>query len=172
MTPVAIGLGSNVGGRLEHLQKGLMALADAVSVRRWSSVWESVPMYYVSQPAFLNACCTGETELESADLLTLLQNIERAEGRRRGGPRFGPRELDLDLLLYGNRVLDRPDLQVPHRGMCERAFVLVPLAEVAGGWNVPGTDRTVRQLAAGMSISGLRRHASAAELSPGVIAGR
>ena len=171
MTPVAIGLGSNLGDRLEHLQSGLLALADAIAVRRWSSVWESDPMYNLSQPAFLNACCVGETGLEPADLLSALQRIERAEGRRRSGPRYGPRELDLDLLLYGSRMLDEPDLAVPHRGLVERPFVLVPLAEVAGDWEVPGTARRVAEFADRVPRSGLRRHSPATALSSAPAAG-
>ncbi len=171
MTRVAVGLGSNIGDRLEHLRRGLLALSDAVSVRRWSAVWESEPMYYASQPAFLNACCTGETELAPDDLLYALQRIERAEGRRPSGPRFGPRELDLDLLLYGAVILDQPDLQVPHRGLTERPFVLAPLAEVAADWDVPGTGRTVAQLAAEVALSGVERHSPSAELSPTPTAG-
>ena len=171
MTRVAIGLGSNLGDRLGHLQSGLRALSKAMAVEHCSSVWESDPMYYAPQPAFLNACCTGTTDLSPGDLLAELQEIEQAEGRRRRGPRFGPRELDLDLLLYGSLRIDDPQLRVPHPGLTERPFVLLPLAEVAGDWAVPGTGRIVSQLASGISRAGVGRHAAATRLMPTVVPG-
>lgn len=110
-----------------------------------------------AQPRFLNACCTGRSRLSPGEVLRRLQEIEREAGRRPGGPRWGPRLLDLDLLLYDGRVIDRPGLRVPHPRMRERAFVLIPLAEVAPEWVHPETGLTVRELAAAISAEDVER---------------
>jgi 2-amino-4-hydroxy-6-hydroxymethyldihydropteridine diphosphokinase len=158
---VAIGLGSNVGDRLAHLRFAIRRLGYVLSESRISGVYESDPVDYLDQPAFLNACCTGRTRLSPHQLLYELQDAERAAGRRRGGPRFGPREPDLDLLLYGDLVLETEHLILPHPRMRERAFVLVPLAEVAADWTVAAMRdceaATVAELAAAVEAAGIER---------------
>ncbi len=136
---VAIGLGSNLGDRALHLRFGVRRLRRVLEDLRCSAVYETLPMHYDAQPLFLNACCIGRTRLSPRQLLSEMQDIERMAGRQRPGPRFGPRSLDLDLLLYGNLELDGGPLLIPHPRLSERAFVLVPLAEVAADWTVPGT---------------------------------
>lgn len=110
-------------------------------------------------PPFLNLCCVGRTTLGAAALLERLQDAEAAAGRPPPGAagRGGARALDLDLLLYGDLQVEKPELTVPHPRLVERAFVLVPLAEVAGEWPVPGTEATVGELAGRLSHEGLRR---------------
>jgi len=135
---VAIGMGSNLGDRRGALHAALRALRSQLIDVRVSSVWETEPIGPGDQPLFLNACCTALTRQSPRQLLSTLQDIERRAGRTRSGPRYGPRPLDLDLLLYGRRVIETPDLIVPHPRMRERAFVLLPLREIAGGWRVPG----------------------------------
>ena len=155
-TPVAIGLGSNLGGRRDRLEAGVEALGSLLNDLRCSRVYHSQPMYLRRQPPFLNACCVGETRLSARDLLAALQRIERRAGRREGGVRFGPRELDLDLLLYGSDMIDETDLRVPHPRMSERPFVLLPLTEVAGDWLHPATGSPIREMAARVPRKGLR----------------
>jgi 2-amino-4-hydroxy-6-hydroxymethyldihydropteridine diphosphokinase len=137
--PVAIGLGSNLGDREGALRFALRRLAEFLDQMRVSSVYETEPVHDVEQPRFLNAACTGVTRLTPRQLLSQLQDVERAAGRRRDDRRFGPRTLDLDLLLYGEELIRIPELVVPHPRLQERAFVLVPLSEIAGEWIVPGT---------------------------------
>lgn len=157
----AVSLGSNRGDRLANLAFGLKAVAAHAEDLRVSSVYETEPVGYTDQPAFLNACCVGRTRLTARQLLSDLQDAERAAGRTRDGPRFGPRELDLDLLLYGDLVLETEHLVLPHPRMRERAFVLVPLGEVAADWTVPGTldhdAATVAELAAEVGKTGIER---------------
>ena len=166
---VALGLGSNVGDRLGHLKLAVRDLGRLLVRPSCSSVYESAPMYVAEQPDFLNACCVGETALGPRELLSALQRIEREAGRRTGGPRYGARELDLDLLLYGDRVIAGPGLQVPHPRMSERPFVLWPLAEVAGDWLHPETGHSIGEMAARLhgadeERDGLRVHAPPAAL--------
>lgn len=158
-TSVAIGLGSNLGGRLIHLVTAVRGLRPLIDLRRGSAVYESPPMYLEDQPLFLNACCVGETELTARSLLDSLQALERAAGRSGAGPRFGPRELDLDILLYGDMVIEETDLRVPHPRMAERPFVLWPLAEIAGHWLHPETGRSVAEMAADLPRDCLRPYA-------------
>lgn len=156
---VAIGLGSNLGDRVANLQFGFARLEELLSGVRRSPVYATAPRYRTVQPRFLNACVVGWTRLGANELLRALQDLERAAGRRRGGERYGPRVLDLDLLLYGSRVLRTPDLVVPHPLMHERGFVLIPLRDIAPEWRVPSSgDRpavTVAELAAGVSSEGV-----------------
>ena len=103
-----------------------------------SSLYAGSPMGPRDQPDYVNAVVALDTDLTAAELLRALQRIERLQGRRRNGERWGPRIIDLDLLLYGVSVIDTPELQVPHPGLHERDFVLVPLAEIAGDPEIPG----------------------------------
>ncbi|HYZ92168.1 MAG TPA: 2-amino-4-hydroxy-6-hydroxymethyldihydropteridine diphosphokinase [Actinomycetota bacterium] len=124
-----VGLGSNVGDRLENLRRAMDELVKEVEVIGKSSVYDTDPVG-PPQPDFLNAVVEIRTELAPRDLLSRLKSIEARIGRIQG-ERWGPREIDLDLLLYGDEEIDEPDLRVPHPQMWERAFVLVPLAELA-----------------------------------------
>jgi 2-amino-4-hydroxy-6-hydroxymethyldihydropteridine diphosphokinase len=140
MATVYIGLGSNLGDRAEALRAAVERLArlHRTRVLAVSSFRETEPVGYLDQPRFVNAVAAVETELDPWTLLEELLAIERGLGRTREGPRFGPRTIDLDLLLYDELVLERPGLQIPHPRLHERAFVLEPLLELAPGLVVPG----------------------------------
>ncbi len=154
---VAISLGSNLGDRFANLHVGCTALRHLLTDARVSGVFETFPMYFEDQPSFLNACCVGVTRLPPRELLAYTQSIERMAGRARRGGRYGPRTLDLDLLLYGDKIVQTPSLTIPHPRLVERAFVLIPLAEIAGRWPVPGTQWTIEQAAARVGADGVRR---------------
>jgi 2-amino-4-hydroxy-6-hydroxymethyldihydropteridine diphosphokinase len=117
---------------------------DVVAVSRFR---ETDPVGYLDQPRFLNAAAAVDTMLAARDLLGILLATERKLGRERKGPRFGPRAIDLDLLLYGAEVIDEPGLQVPHPRLHERAFALEPLAELAPALVVPGRGAVTSLLA-------------------------
>lgn len=159
--PAAVGLGSNLGDRASNLAVGVRGLADLLEDLRCSRVYETEPMGVGGgHPRYLNLCCVGRSSAGPRGLLEALLGIERAAGRRRpegaadAGPR--PRTLDLDLLLFGDRVVREPGLRVPHPRMRRRPFVLVPLADVAGDWRDPVTGRTVAELAERVDASGVR----------------
>jgi 2-amino-4-hydroxy-6-hydroxymethyldihydropteridine diphosphokinase len=140
-TTAYIGLGANLGERGETIAEALRRLdADGGTVVTGSTEpIETDPVGYRDQPRFLNAAARVETTHSPSQLLELLLATERALGRVRGqGTRFGPRVIDLDLLLYGDRTIDEPGLQVPHPRMHERRFVLEPLAELDPSLVVPG----------------------------------
>jgi len=146
VVPVAIALGSNLGARRAHLAFAAERIAALLDDLRLSPVIETEPVGVDEpQPPYLNAVVTGTTTLGAAELLEALLDIERERGRTRPAPR-APRTLDLDLILYGDRVIDRDGLTVPHPRFRERRFVLEPLAELAGDWVDPVTGRTVRAL--------------------------
>lgn len=145
---MAVGLGANIGDRRAALAAALAALARDVDIVRVSSVYETAPFGDVDQPAFLNACAVGTTSLSARALLDAMKSIESRLGRK-ARRRWGPREIDIDLLLYGDEIIAEQDLVVPHPGLTERAFVLVPLAEIAPDLVIPGREMTVvRALAA------------------------
>jgi 2-amino-4-hydroxy-6-hydroxymethyldihydropteridine diphosphokinase len=143
-----VGVGSNLGDRWAHLALAARALAAAprVALLRASRVLDTAPLG-PPQPRFLNAALELETGLTPPTLLALLQGIER-EALRRPAIRWGPRSLDLDLLLLGDLALVGPGLTLPHPGLSSRRFVLQPLAELCGERVVPGTGRTVAALLA------------------------
>ena len=159
--PVAVALGSNLGDRLEHLRFGVARMRTFLQDLAVSPVYATDPIGYLEQPGFLNACCVGRTRLTASQLLSELQDAERSAGRRTSGPRYGPRELDLDLLLFGGEAFESPALTVPHPRMSERAFVLVPLAEIAAEWTVPAAGgrraATVAELVEGLDRTGIVR---------------
>lgn len=125
-----IGLGGNIGDRLAMLRNAVARLGKIGAVRTTSSIYDTDPVGYVDQPAFLNAVVELETCLTPAALISALLGIEREMGRRRSFPN-APRTIDLDLLLYDDAIIESPQVTVPHPRLHERAFVLVPLAEIA-----------------------------------------
>jgi 2-amino-4-hydroxy-6-hydroxymethyldihydropteridine diphosphokinase len=140
-----IGLGSNLGDREASIREA----ARLLGARRLSTIAETEPWGNERQPKFLNAVAEIETELEPRPLLDLLLDVERQLGRERDGTQWGPRMIDLDLLLYGDRVVAESGLVVPHPFLQERLFVLEPLAELAPEASVPGLG-TVAALLAGL----------------------
>ncbi len=151
-----IGLGSNLNDPARQLQLAVAALAQLPGSRlvACSRLYRSVPLGPQDQPDYVNAVAALETSLDPEELLRLLQAIEREQGRIRGMVRWGPRTLDLDILLYGNAEIATSRLRVPHPGLRERNFVLYPLAELAPGLVLPdGT--TLAALVAQCSAEGL-----------------
>jgi 2-amino-4-hydroxy-6-hydroxymethyldihydropteridine diphosphokinase len=135
-----IGIGSNLDDPLTQVKEAfgeLEMLPDSLLAAR-SGLYGSKPMGPQEQPDYVNAVAALDTLLSAPDLLDALRRIEDGQGRERSGERWGPRVLDLDLLLYGRQVIDRPGLKVPHPGLHERDFVIIPLAEIAGNLNIPG----------------------------------
>lgn len=146
MTPVAIALGSNLGDRRGHLDWAIEQLGCTLSDLRVSSIIETEPVDVPGpQGPFLNGAVIGRTTLAPAALLDVLLGLEQTRGRTRPAP-HAPRTLDLDLILYGDVVLDSPALVLPHPHFRERRFVLEPLAEIAWEWIDPVTGKTVAQL--------------------------
>lgn len=156
---MAVGLGSNRGDRAANLTLGLRRLDDLLDGLTCSDVYETEPVGEAGERPFLNLCCVGRTALAPGVLLERLQDVEREAGRPPVGAtgRSGARTLDLDLLLYGERRVDERKLTVPHPRLAERAFVLLPLAEVAGEWPVPGAGGTVAELARRVEHEGVAR---------------
>jgi 2-amino-4-hydroxy-6-hydroxymethyldihydropteridine diphosphokinase len=146
-----IGLGSNVGEPPEQVLSALDQMAGLPQCRlvARSSLYATTPVGPVPQPDYVNAAAALATTLAPMELLAALQQVERGHGRVRDGTRWGPRTLDLDLLVYGQHRLQQPGLQLPHPEMHRRAFVLVPLAQIAPeGLEIPGLGRLTDLLAA------------------------
>lgn len=154
----AVGLGSNLSEPSRQLRAALAALAAVPHTRLLasSSLYLNPPMGPPDQPDYVNAAALLSTTLSALDFLDQLQAIESAQGRVRSGERWGPRTLDLDLLLWGRERIEHPRLQVPHRGLHERAFVLYPLAEIDPDLWVPGRG-ALRELIAACPDGGLVR---------------
>jgi 2-amino-4-hydroxy-6-hydroxymethyldihydropteridine diphosphokinase len=146
LTRVAIALGSNLGDREDYLRSALDALKPSIDRLRVSTFHDTAPVGVGPQPTFLNAAAVGETSISARALLDTLLAVERDLGRERPFP-GAPRTLDLDLILYGDAIIDEaPSLIVPHPRFRERRFVLEPLAEIAPDWRDPITGQTVEEL--------------------------
>lgn len=152
MTTAFVGIGSNLGEPERQIEAALALLAaeEGIELVAVSTLRETEPVGYLDQPAFLNGAAQLETGLSAQALLERLLAIEQRLGRVRGdGPRFGPRTIDLDLLLYGAETIDEPGLTVPHPRLAERRFALEPLAELDPALEVPGLG-PVQALLAGL----------------------
>jgi 2-amino-4-hydroxy-6-hydroxymethyldihydropteridine diphosphokinase len=149
-----VGLGANLGNREQTIRRAVDALGrrPGVDVLAVSAFRETEPVGFTDQPPFLNGAAVVETDLEPRALLEALLAVERELGRTRDGPRFGPRTIDLDLLVFGNREVSEPGLTVPHPRLAERAFALEPLVELDPELEIPGRGR-VADLLRGLQSS-------------------
>ncbi len=160
MKTVYLALGSNLGDRRANLASALERLATAdLRIVRVSSIYETAPRDVLDQPWFLNQVVEVETSLFPRQLLARTQKIERALGRKRAQPK-GPRVIDLDILLFGDAIINTPDLEVPHPRMLDRRFVLEPLAELAPDLRHPATGRSLRESLAGVTDQAVKRLSS------------
>jgi 2-amino-4-hydroxy-6-hydroxymethyldihydropteridine diphosphokinase len=145
VTVAYVGLGSNLGDREATIRRA----ADLIGATRLSPIIETEPWGFRDQPSFLNAAAEVETALGARAFLTHLLDVERRLGRERVGPRWGPRTIDLDLLLWDDERISEPGLEVPHPLLLERRFVLEPLAALAPDREIPGNG-TVSEALAGL----------------------
>ena len=145
-TEVFVALGTNMGERAENLEIGIERLGEVMTVTGRSRLYQSAPMYVTDQPAFLNMAIRGTTKLSPEEFLDALKRLEHEIGRR---PTFrnGPRVIDLDILYYGDTLMDTDRLNIPHPRIGERGFVLEPLRDMAPDWRDVRTGKTIAQMA-------------------------
>jgi 2-amino-4-hydroxy-6-hydroxymethyldihydropteridine diphosphokinase len=142
---VYLGLGSNLGDRVAHLREAVQRVHAFVEIEKVSQLYVAAPLGYVRDDAFVNAALVGKTTLRPPELLDAIEDIEQIMGRKIG-VQFGPRHIDLDILLYGNLELETPRLKIPHARMHQRAFVLKPLADLNPKLMHPTLFYTIAQL--------------------------
>jgi 2-amino-4-hydroxy-6-hydroxymethyldihydropteridine diphosphokinase len=157
MPIVTLALGTNLGDRPANLRAAVASLPPAVNGLAESPVYETPPWGVTDQPAFLNMVVRGTTALPPLELLRRLKQLETELGRQ-PGRRWGPRLIDIDILFYDDLVIDQPGLTVPHPRLPERAFVLVPLADLAPDLVHPRLGKSVRELLAGVDAEGVKRY--------------
>ena len=141
---VYLSLGSNLGDRQENLDRALEFLSQRLRVGKISSIYDTEPVGDSDQPRFLNLVCQAYTRLEPTALLALLKGIENKLGRT--GKSGSPRPIDIDILLYGDQIIETPEPTIPHPKMTERAFVLVPLDEIAPDEVHPVSGKKIKEL--------------------------
>lgn len=153
-----LSLGSNLGDKESNLQKAIHLLQQeqGIVLLKCSSIYETEPVGYTEQDLFLNIVVEGKTTYSPEELLEITQGIERRLGRTRE-IRFGPRTIDIDILLYHNRRIHKHHLMIPHPRMKERAFVMIPLAEIAGDLKLPGETKQVAELVVNLPKEGVYR---------------
>jgi 2-amino-4-hydroxy-6-hydroxymethyldihydropteridine diphosphokinase len=152
---IYLSLGSNLGDRLANLQNAISSLPPNIQPLTRSSVYETSPWGYSDQPDFYNQVIKAETLFEPTDVLATIKNLEVSLGRQETF-RFGPRLIDLDLLFFDTLILNSRKLTIPHPRITERAFVLVPLAEIAPDLIHPGVGKTIQQLKSSIDTSSVK----------------
>lgn len=161
MTPILLALGANVGDRSATLRAATAGLGRFLNITAASSMFETAPMYILDQERFLNMVVAAETALPPRRLLIAIKELESRLGRT-PSRRYGPRQIDIDIVFYGDQVVRESDLEIPHPRLAERAFVLAPAAEIAGDWVHPATGRTVAEMLAALGpVRGIERLATA-----------
>ena len=161
---VYLGLGSNLGDRQATMEKALKLLGERLQIELVSSIYETEPVGYAEQPMFLNAVCCGQTELGPLQLLSLVKGIEASLGRVSSFPN-APRTIDLDIIFYGDMTMQTPELTIPHPRLEERAFVLIPLLEIAPDLRHPVSGESIKDLVA--RVQGLEGVKKIGELGVG-----
>ena len=146
-TTVYLGLGSNLGQREENLQQALQLLRQKITIIKVSSFYDTEPVGYAKQANFVNAVCQTITSYNPEELFKFIKKIEFDMGRIANFP-GGPRIIDIDILFYGSEIINSPQLTIPHPRIAERAFVLIPLTEIAPGLVHPVSHKTVQELVA------------------------
>jgi GTP cyclohydrolase-4 len=165
MVTAYLGLGSNLGDRKQNLARALKLLSQHLKIEQVSSIYETEPVGYEQQPLFLNVVCRISTGLNPEKLLQLAKEIETELGRTPSFPN-APRPIDIDILLYGDEVFSNKELTIPHPRLAERAFVLVPLAEIAPDVVHPENGKTIKDLLDDLgNASGVRKWAKAGEIT-------
>lgn len=145
MHTIYLGLGTNLGDRLRNLQKAVSSLSPVMSVTAVSPIYQTDPWGVTDQPAFFNLCLEATTTLNPQTLLHYLKNLETELGRQKT-IKWGPRLIDIDILLYNDKIVKANNLTIPHPHMTERAFVIVPLADIAPDLIHPVTHQTIAEL--------------------------
>lgn len=156
MHTVVLGLGTNIGDTVGHLRGAIGELSKIMSITAVSPIYLTPPWGVTDQPDFHNLCLTAQTELSPQDLLNKIKSIEFKLGRR-PNVRWGPRIIDIDILFYDDLVLHQIRLNIPHASIPDRAFVLVPLLDIAPEWVHPETGQTVAEMATAVDQSGIRQ---------------
>ncbi len=151
---VALALGSNLGDRFDALRRAVDVVKTCVEITAVSRVYETPAAYVKDQPAFLNAAVLGTTKLDPLTLLWNLKSVERKLGRMPTF-RYGPRVIDIDILFFCGRVLETPELTIPHPRIEERDFVLYPLNDIVPDWKHPVTQKTVAEMLSALPKSGI-----------------
>jgi 2-amino-4-hydroxy-6-hydroxymethyldihydropteridine diphosphokinase len=154
---VTLALGTNLGDRPGNLRAAITALAPTVTVLMQSFIYETLPWGVTDQPSFLNMVISGETRQKPQELLKNLKELETQLGRV-PSIHYGPRKIDIDILFYDNLIFESPELTLPHPRLHERAFVLVPLADLMPEQIHPLLGKTIRQLLAEMDTTGVKRY--------------
>ena len=147
---VYLSLGSNIGERQENLDKAVDFLSQKLQVVKVSSIYDTAPVGDIEQPRFLNLVCQAYTRLAPKELLAVAKGIESKLGRKPGKP-DAPRPMDIDILFYGDKVIKTSELVIPHPRLVERAFVLIPLNEIAPDLVHPVSGKTIKELLKGIS---------------------
>jgi 2-amino-4-hydroxy-6-hydroxymethyldihydropteridine diphosphokinase len=153
---IYLGLGTNLGDRAQNLRQALAGLKQWMTVTAVSPIYETEPWGVTDQPLFWNMCVAGETAVSPHTLLTHLKQLEQEIGRT-PTRRWGPRLIDIDILFYDDLVLQSDNLTIPHPGIPQRAFVLVPLVDIAPDWVHPQSQKTVREMMAEVGQTAVHR---------------